>query len=56
MMSGNRLLRMLWLIVAASHAMRAFAELVAGQNVSEEVTQMLLALALMKLYDMDGDE
>lgn len=44
-----------WLIIAAAYALLALAALVSGQNASEEVMQMLLALALMKLYDMDGE-
>ena len=54
-MRGNRLLRMLWLIVATAYALRNFVALAAGQNASGEVAPMLLALALTKLYEMDGE-
>ncbi len=54
-MSANRLLRMLWLIVATAYALCVIAALAAGQNPSGEVAPMLLALALMKLYEMDGE-
>lgn len=52
-MSGNRLLRMLWLIIVAAWVLRnavAFAE---GRPV--ELEPMLLALVLMKLYERNGE-
>ncbi len=55
-MSCNRLMSMLWLFVATLYAMCAFAALVTGKNQTEYVVHILLALVLMKLYDMDGDE
>ena len=51
----NRLLWMLWLIVAIAYALRNFAALAAGHNASVEVEPMLLALVLMKLYEKDGE-
>lgn len=53
-MNADRLLRMLWLIVAIAYALRNFAELAEGQQM--ELEPMLLALALMKLYENDGEE
>lgn len=55
-MSGNRLMSMLWLFVATLYAMCALAALVTGKDQTEYVVHILLALVLMKLYDMDGDE
>ena len=52
-MSGNRMLSMLWFIVATAYALRALVALAARRNASEEVVQMLLALALMKFYEED---
>ena len=54
-MRSNRLLRMLWLIVATAYALCVVAALAAGQNPSGEVAPMLLALVLTKLYGMDGE-
>lgn len=51
-MNANRLLRMLWIIVATAYALRNFAALAAGQPM--ELEPMLLAVVLMKLYEM-GD-
>lgn len=44
----------LWFIVAATYALRAFAAIGAGKNPTGDVVAMLTALALMKLYEMDG--
>ena len=55
-MSGNRLLRMLWLIIADLYALRVAVELATRQGASADTVPMLTALVLMKLYDMDGDE
>ena len=55
-MSGNRLLWMLWLIIAVAHALRNVVALAAGQNASVEVEPMLLALVLVKLYEKDGED
>lgn len=55
-MSGNRLMSWLWLIVATLYALCTFAALVTGKNQTEYVVHILLALVLMKLYEMDGDE
>lgn len=54
-MSADRLLRMLWLVVASAYALCVLAALAAGQNPSGEVTSMLSAAALMRLYEMDGE-
>lgn len=54
-MRFNRLLRMLWLIVATTYALCVVVALAAGQNPSGEVAPMLLALVLMRLYEMDGE-
>ena len=53
-MSGDRLLRMLWLIVAIAYALRNFVALAAGWPM--EIEPMLLALVLMKLNEKDGEE
>lgn len=55
-MSCNRLMSMLWLFVATLYSICAFVALVTGKNQTEYVVHILLALVLMKLYDMDGDE
>ena len=54
-MSDNRLLRMIWLIVATVYALCVVVALAAGQNPSGEVAPMLLALVLVRLYEMDGE-
>lgn len=51
----DRLLWMLWLIVATVYALHNVVALVAGQSASAEVEPMLLALVLAKLNEMDGD-
>lgn len=55
-MKADRLLWMLWAIVAIAYAFRNFVALAAGQNTSVEVAPMLLALVLMKLYENDGED
>lgn len=54
-MNANRLLMMLWFIVATAYALCSVAALAAGQNPSGEVASMLSALVLMKLYEMGGE-
>ena len=54
-MGGNRLLSMLWLIVAISYALRNFAALASGRGALADTVPMLTALALAKFYDMDGE-
>ncbi len=54
-MNSNRLLRMLWLIVATAYALCVVVAIAAGQNPSGEVAPMFLALVLMRLYEMDGE-
>lgn len=54
-MSADRLISWIWFIVAALYALRAFAALAAGQGASADTVPMLTALALAKLYDMDGE-
>ena len=51
----DRLLWMLWLIVATVCVLHNVVALVAGQSASVEVEPMLLALVLAKLNEMDGD-
>lgn len=55
-MKVDRLLSMLWLIVATAYALRVVAELAAGQGALADTVPALTALALAKLYDMDGDD
>lgn len=45
----------LWFIVAATYALRIFAALAAGQGALADTVPALTALALAKLYDMDGE-
>ena len=54
-MNANRLLRMVWLFVAIAYVLCVVVALAAGQNPSGEVEPMLLALVLVKLYEMDGE-
>ena len=49
------LMSWLWFIVALAYALRVFAALAAGQGALADTVPMLTALALMKLYDMDGE-
>lgn len=55
-MKVDRLLSMLWLIVATAYALRVVVELAAGQGALADTVPALTALALAKLYDMDGDD
>ena len=52
-MRADRLMPWLWFIVAASYALRAFAELASGQGALADTVPMLTALALAKLYEED---
>ena len=52
-MKANRLLWMLWLIIAAAWVLRNAVALAAGRPV--ELGPMLLALVLTKLYEKDGE-
>lgn len=53
-MSGNRLLRMLWLIIVVAWVLRNAVALAAGQPM--ELEPMLLALVLAKLYEMEEND
>ncbi len=55
-MSADRLLGMLWLIVATVYALRGLALVSTGQGASGNTVPMLLALVLMKLYEKDGED
>lgn len=55
-MSSDRLMSWLWFIVAALYVLRVAVELATGQGALADTVPMLTALALMKLYDMDGDD
>ena len=50
-MSGNRPLRMLWLIITAAWVLRNVVALAEGRPM--ELEPMLLALVLMKLYEKE---
>ena len=52
-MKADRLLWMLWTIVAIAYALRNFVALAAVHNASVEVEPMLLALVLMKLNERE---
>lgn len=55
-MRVNRLLRLLWIVVATTYALRGLVMTATGQDVSGNTVTMLIALTLMKLYEMDGDD
>ena len=55
-MRANRLLWLLWIVVATIYALRGLVMVAAGQDVSANTVPMLMALALAKLYEMDGDD
>lgn len=55
-MSADRLMSWLWFIVAALYVLRVAVELATGQGALADTVPMLTAPALMKLYDMDGDD
>lgn len=55
-MKADRLLSMLWLIVATAYALRNFAALAAGQGASADTVLMITALVLAKLYEKDGED
>lgn len=55
-MRGNRLLWLLWIVVAFLYAVRALVMVITGQGAMVNTERMLTALVLAKLYEMDGDD
>ena len=55
-MRANRLLWLLWIVVATLYALRGFAIVGTGRDASGNTVPMLTALVLAKLYEMDGDD
>ena len=55
-MRTNRLLWLLWLVVATIYTLRGLVIVGTGQDASGNTVPMLVALALAKLYEMDGDD
>lgn len=55
-MRGNRLLWLLWIVVAFLYVVRGLVMVGTGQDASGNTVPMLTALVLMKLYEMDGDD
>lgn len=55
-MRANRILWLLWIVVATIYALRGLVMAATGQDVSGNTVPMLTALVLMKLYEMDGDD
>ena len=55
-MRTNRLLCLLWLVVATIYTLRCLVMAGAGQDASGNTVPMLVALVLAKLYEMDGDD
>lgn len=55
-MRTNRFLWLLWIVVATIYALRGLVMIATGRDVSGNTVTMLIALVLMKLYEMDGDD
>ncbi len=55
-MRANRLLWLLWLVVAFIYALRGLVLVSTGQGTFENTESMLTASVLAKLYEMDGDD
>lgn len=55
-MRANKIPWLLWLVVATIYALRGLALVSTGQGASGNTVPMLTALALAKLYEMDGDD
>ena len=55
-MRANRLLWLLWLAVAFIYAVRGLVMVSTGRGAMGSTVQMLTALVLAKLYEMDGDD
>ena len=55
-MRTNRLLCLLWIVVATIYTLRVIVMGVTGQDASGNTELMLTALVLAKLYEMDGSD
>lgn len=55
-MRANRLLWLLWIVVATIYALRGLVMAGTGRGASGNTVPMLTALVLAKLYEMDGDD
>ena len=55
-MRANRLLRLLWLVVAFLYAVRGLVMVITGQGAMVNTERMLTALVLAKLYEMDDED
>lgn len=55
-MRANRLLWLLWIVVATIYALRGLVLASTGQSTFENTELTLTALVLAKLYEMDGDD
>ena len=55
-MRTNRLLWLLWIVVATIYALRGIVMAATGQDASGNTVLMLTACVLVKLYEMDGDD
>lgn len=55
-MRANRLLWLLWIVVATIYALRGLVMVSTGQGAFVDTERMLTALVLAKLYEMDGDD
>lgn len=55
-MRTNWLLSLLWLAVGVIYAQRGLVMVVTGQGALANTVPMLTALALAKLYEIDGDD
>lgn len=55
-MRTNRLLWLLWIVVATIYTLRVLVMAATGQDALGNTVPMLTALVLAKLYEMDGDD
>ena len=55
-MRADRFLSLLWIVVAFIYALRGLVLVSTGRGALGNTVPMLTALALAKLYEMDGDD
>lgn len=53
-MRADRLATWVWFIVAATYALRVFAAICAWKDPTGDLTGMIAALTLARLYEMSG--
>lgn len=55
-MRANRILCLLWVVVATIYALRVLVMAGTGRDASGDTVPMFTAIALAKPYEMDGED